>query len=57
MPALMLGLSQIFRRISQAEMKSYQEIYPDMATGCLLTDTVPETFVNDLRLATKSRRF
>jgi len=52
-----LNRSHIFRRISQTEMKSYEEIYPGLATGCLLTDAVPETFVNDLRLATKSRRF
>jgi len=52
-----LNRSHIFRRISQTEMKSYEEIYPSITTGCLLTDSVPETFVNDLRLATKSRRF
>lgn len=46
-----LNRSHIFRRISQTEMKGYEEIYPGLATGCLLTDSVPETFVNDLRLA------
>jgi hypothetical protein len=52
-----LNRSHIFRRISQTEMKSYEEIYPIIDMGCLLTDSVPETFINDLRLATKSRRF
>lgn len=46
-----LNRSHIFRRISQTEMKSYEEIYPSLQSGCLLTDAMPEAYANDLRLA------
>jgi len=47
-----LNRSHVFRRISQTDMKSYEEIYPSLAPGCLLTDAIPERFANDFRLAT-----
>jgi hypothetical protein len=40
-----------FCRISQTDLKSYEDINPGMDTACLLTDGVPESFVKDLRLA------
>ena len=46
-----LNRSHTYRRISQTEMKSYEEIYPSLAAGCFLTDAVPEAYVNELRLA------
>lgn len=51
-----LNRAHIFRRVSQTDMKSYEEIYPSLQPGCFLNDAVPAAYANDLRLATKSRR-
>lgn len=43
-----LNRGHIFRRISQTEIKRYDEIYPSIAEGCLLTDTYPEQFKQEM---------
>jgi len=46
-----LDRSQIFRRISQTSICSYDEIYPPLPVGCFLDGQVPKVFRDDLSLA------
>ena len=39
-----LNRTHIFRRVNQAHVARYDELFPLMKTGCLLTDEVPERF-------------
>lgn len=39
-----INRSHIYRRISQTEIKRYDEIYPNMVAGCLLEQAVPQRF-------------
>jgi hypothetical protein len=43
-----ISSSQIMRRVSETEAKSYQEIFPPLEKGCLLNE---ETVPNHLRQA------
>ncbi len=43
-----LNRSHIFRRISQTEIKRYDEIYPYPSEGCFLTDDYPEKFAQEM---------
>lgn len=43
-----INRSHIFRRISQTEIKRYDEIYPIMRTGCLLSDDFPEKYAQEM---------
>ncbi len=44
-----LNRSHIFRRISQTQIKRYDEIYPSLTVGCLLTDKYPEQFKQEMQ--------
>lgn len=46
-----LNRSHIFRRTSQTEIRRYDEIYPPISQGCLLTESIPEAFRRDSQLA------
>ncbi|MGR9116401.1 MAG: FMN-binding glutamate synthase family protein [Gammaproteobacteria bacterium] len=47
-----LNRSHIFRRISATEIKRYEDIHPNLKTGCLLQDdNIPTDFVDDFRKA------
>ena len=47
----------IYRRVNMSESKRYDEIFPYIATGCLLKEnSVPENWLNDWREA-KAERF
>lgn len=45
----MLNRGHIFRRVSQTEIKRYDEIYPSLTAGCLLTDNYPESFKKEMQ--------
>ncbi|GAC14682.1 FMN-binding glutamate synthase family protein [Aliiglaciecola lipolytica] len=44
-----INRGHIYRRISQTEIKRYDEIYPSLVAGCLLTDDYPEQFRKEMR--------
>lgn len=44
-----LTRSHIFRRISETEIKRYDEIYPSMNEGCFLSDLYPEQFKQEMQ--------
>lgn len=44
-----LTRSHIFRRVSQTEIKRYDEIYPSITQGCLLTKEYPEQFKQEMQ--------
>lgn len=45
-----LNRSHIFRRVSQTEIKRYDEIYPNLTPGCLLNaDCNPELFSQEMK--------
>lgn len=44
-----LNRSHIFRRISQTEVKRYDEIYPVLKEGCLLTDDYPQWLEQEMQ--------
>ncbi len=39
-----LNRTHIYRRISQYEIKRYDQIFPYLSAGCLLGDDIPDTF-------------
>ena len=43
-----LNRSHIYRRVSQTEIKRYDEIYPYPTAGCLLTKNVPDRFCREM---------
>ncbi|MBV1919963.1 MAG: FMN-binding glutamate synthase family protein [Pseudomonadales bacterium] len=43
-----LNRSHIFRRVSQMEIKRYDEIYPYPMAGCLLTNEFPKHFAQEM---------
>ena len=43
-----LNRSHIFRRVSEMEIKRYDEIYPYPVVGCLLTDEFPKHFAQEM---------
>ncbi len=43
-----LNRSHIFRRVSQMEIKRYDEIYPYPVAGCLLTNEFPSHFAQEM---------
>jgi len=45
----MLNRGHIFRRVSQTEIKRYDEIYPILTASCLLTDNYPESFKKEIQ--------
>lgn len=45
----LLNRGHIFRRISQTEIKRFDEIYPSVAVGCLLTDLYPDKFKQEMK--------
>lgn len=48
-----LNRSHIYRRVNQSEIKRYDEIYPNLAEGCLLQeDCNPELFTLEMKEAT-----
>ena len=46
-----LNRTHIYRRVSQAEVRRFDEIYPLVSSGCFLADQVPEQFKLDLQEA------
>jgi len=44
-----LNRSHIYRRVSQTEIKRYDEIYPYPQAGCLLTKNYPEKFALEMQ--------
>ncbi|WJG10859.1 FMN-binding glutamate synthase family protein [Aliiglaciecola sp. LCG003] len=44
-----LNRGHIFRRTSETEIKRYDEIYPSLAVGCLLTDDYPQQFKKEMQ--------
>ena len=46
-----LNRKHVFRRISQTQINQYQEIYPPMVTGSLLSEPIPLSFSDDMTLA------
>ena len=44
------------RRIDNQTVKSFAELYPQLATGCLLNPaTIPEEWIADLTLASADK--
>ena len=43
-----LNRSHIYRRISQTEVRRYDEIYPALTEGCLLSETFPDRFAHEM---------
>lgn len=46
-----LNRSHIYRRVSQTEVKRYDQIYPNMLPGELLTEQVPSRFEQEMKEA------
>lgn len=46
-----LNRKHVFRRISQTQIKHYQDIYPPILTGCLLSEPFPADFADDINQA------
>lgn len=46
-----LNRSHIYRRISQADIRRYDELFPYVEAGCLLTSDYPERFEHAMREA------
>ncbi|MDO6693524.1 FMN-binding glutamate synthase family protein [Aliiglaciecola sp. 3_MG-2023] len=44
-----INRGHIYRRISQTEIKRYDEIYPSLVKGCLLTDDYPQQFEKEMQ--------
>lgn len=45
----LLNRGHIFRRTSQTDIKRYDEIYPSLDVGCLLTEDYPKTFEKEMQ--------
>ncbi len=45
----LLNRGHVFRRVSETEIKRYDEIYPSLAVGCLLTDNYPRQYEQEMR--------
>lgn len=44
-----LNRKHVFRRISQTQISHYQDIYPSIATGSLLSEPFPSRFSDDMK--------
>jgi glutamate synthase domain-containing protein 2 len=44
-----LNRGHIFRRVSEMDIKRFDEIYPSMAVGCFLTDNYPDNFKKEMQ--------
>jgi hypothetical protein len=45
-----LNRSHIYRRVSQTEIKRFDEIYPNLTEGCLLQESCnPELFTQEMK--------
>lgn len=42
-----LTRSHIFRRVSMNEVRTFENIYPSLATGCMLNGNIPEKYQED----------
>lgn len=46
-----LNRTHIYRRISQTQIKHYQDIYPHLETGCLLNEPYPARYAEEVKQA------
>jgi len=46
-----LNRAHIFRRISQSNISHYGKVYPPMITSKLLSEAMPENFIDDMKLS------
>jgi len=46
-----LNRAHIFRRTSQSKISHYRNIYPPMITNGLLSESIPESFTEDMKLS------
>lgn len=46
-----LNRSHVYRRVDTAEIKTYEDIYPSLATGCFLRGDIPANYVRDIENA------